>query len=120
MLVECDSRAQRTFFRTFDLDSRRSKQFCPPLMESDWNDLVGRVIEIIPANDVQEMAEFDSTDRSATTRDFSVQDLLRSKIPANCFLARFSTSACVHAAYTPSTLDLTNVPFLRCMKKHSL
>ena len=72
MLVECDSRAQRTFFRTFDLDSRCSKQFCLLLMESDWNDLVGRVIEITPANDVQEMAEFDCTARSATTRDFSV------------------------------------------------
>ena len=55
MLVECDSRAQRTFFRTFDLDSRCSKQFCPPLMESDWNDLVGRVIDTILANEVRKV-----------------------------------------------------------------
>ena len=48
MLMECDSRAQRTFFSTFEFDGRGTKQLNPPLVESDWYKLVGRLIEIIP------------------------------------------------------------------------
>ena len=40
MLMVCDSRTQRTFFRTFEFDRRGSNQFGPPLMESDWYNLV--------------------------------------------------------------------------------
>ena len=57
MLRECDSRAQRAFFCTFEFDSRGSKQFGPPLMESNWYTLVGRPIEILPADEVREMCE---------------------------------------------------------------
>ena len=45
MLMECDSRAQRSFFRTFEFDSFVSKQFSPPLVEPDWYGLVGLILE---------------------------------------------------------------------------
>ena len=57
MLMECDSGAQRTFFCTFGFDRRSSKQFGRPLMESDWNKLVGRLIETIPPDGVREIGE---------------------------------------------------------------
>ena len=43
MLMECDSGAQRSFFRTFDTCG--SKQSGAPLTESDWYDSVTRIIE---------------------------------------------------------------------------
>ena len=43
MPMECDSGAQRSFFRTFEFDSCGSKQVGPSLMESDWCDLVRRL-----------------------------------------------------------------------------
>ena len=44
MLMGRDGGAQRAFFRTFEFDSCGSKQFGPPSMESDWYDLVSRLI----------------------------------------------------------------------------
>ena len=57
ILTECDSGAQRSFFRTFEFDSCGRNQFRPPLMESHWHNLVGGFIEVILANDVREMGE---------------------------------------------------------------
>ena len=45
MLMECDSGAQRSFFRTFEFDSVGSKQFGPLVMESDGYDLVNRLLQ---------------------------------------------------------------------------
>ena len=55
--MECDRRAQRTFFHTSEFAGRGSTQFGPLLMESDWYTSVGRLIEIIPADEVREMGE---------------------------------------------------------------
>ena len=52
LTMRCDSRAQRSFFRSLELDSRGSKQFRPLLIESDWYNLVGRLIEVTPAEEV--------------------------------------------------------------------
>ena len=48
---------QCTFFRTFEFDNCGSKQFGPPLMESDWYKLVGLLIEIMLADEVREMVK---------------------------------------------------------------
>ena len=45
MLMECDSGAQRSFIRTFELDSCGSTQFWPPTAEADWYDLIGRILD---------------------------------------------------------------------------
>ena len=51
--TECDSWTQRTFFCTFEFDSRGSKLF-GTCLESNWYTLVGHLIEILPADDVRE------------------------------------------------------------------
>ena len=55
--MECDRGAPRSFFRTSEFDSCGSKQFGPTLMESDCHNLVGRLIEMLPADDAKEMGE---------------------------------------------------------------
>ena len=57
MLMECDSGAPRSFFRTFEFDSSGSQQFGPLLMESDCYKMVRRLIEIVPANEKRRMGE---------------------------------------------------------------
>ena len=57
MLTECDSGAPRSFFRTFQIDGRSNKQFDPPLMESDWCDLVSRILGAVPAGEVEGMGD---------------------------------------------------------------
>ena len=57
MLMECDSGAQCSFFRTFEFYSSASKQFDPPLMESDWYALVSRHLEIVLADEIQGTGE---------------------------------------------------------------
>ena len=54
---ESEGRAQRTFFRTVKFDSCNSKQLGSPSAESNWYNLVGRLIEIIPSNEVREVGE---------------------------------------------------------------
>ena len=56
-LMECDIEAQRSFFRTFEFDSCGSHQFSLHVMESDWYDLVSRLIEILPANETKGTGE---------------------------------------------------------------
>ena len=51
MLMDCDSGAERSFFRTFELDCCGTKQFCPPFDGIGLYDLVSRPIEIIPADE---------------------------------------------------------------------
>ena len=58
MLVEYDSGAQRLFFRTSEFDGCGSKQFGPPLMESDWFDMVIRFIEISVADEIRGLEKF--------------------------------------------------------------
>ena len=53
MLMECDSGAQRPFFRAFECDRFGSKQCGPPLMESDCYALVGRILETKLAVDIK-------------------------------------------------------------------
>ena len=57
MLVEYDSGAQRLFFRTSEFDGCGSKQFGPPLKESDWFDMVSRFIEISVADEIRGLGE---------------------------------------------------------------
>ena len=57
MVMDSVSWAQRTYFRTFEFDSRGSTRFGPPLVELDGYILVGRLIEITLADDVREMGE---------------------------------------------------------------
>ena len=53
MLMGCDSGAQRSFFRASEFDSCGSKQFGPPLTESGCCDLVSRLFDIMPADEVK-------------------------------------------------------------------
>ena len=57
MLTECDRGAQRSFFRTFEFDSFGSKQFGPPLVKSDSFDLKSRILEAVPASEIQGMGD---------------------------------------------------------------
>ena len=57
MLTDIDSGVQRSFFRTFEFDRCGSRQVGPPLMESHWYDLVSRILEIIPADEMKGMGE---------------------------------------------------------------
>ena len=57
MLVDYDSGAQRLFFRTSEFDGCGSKQFGPPLKESDWFDMVSRFIEISVADEIRGLGE---------------------------------------------------------------
>ena len=57
MLMECDSGAPRSFFRTFEFDGSGGKQFGPLLMKSDCYKMVRRLIEIVPANEIRRMGE---------------------------------------------------------------
>ena len=50
MLMECDTGAPRSFFRTFEFHGCRSKQCGPLVMESDWYDLENSSVEDIPAD----------------------------------------------------------------------
>ena len=56
-LIDCDSEAQRAFFHTSDFHKWGSKQFGPHLMESEWYDLVGILLETFHAGELKMMGE---------------------------------------------------------------
>ena len=55
MRMECDSGAQRSFFRTVEFDSGGSKQFGPLVVGSNQYGLVSRLLESIPADEIKDM-----------------------------------------------------------------
>ena len=55
--MDCDIETQRAFFHTSDFDEWGSKQFGPHLMESEWYDLVGILLETLRADEMKEMGE---------------------------------------------------------------
>ena len=58
MLMECVSGAQRSFFRTFDCRLLRQQAARSALgVESDWYDLVSRLIEIVLADETRCMSK---------------------------------------------------------------
>ena len=52
MLMECDTGAPRSLFRTFEFHGCRSKQCGPLVMESCWYDLENSSVEDIPAHEL--------------------------------------------------------------------
>ena len=57
--MECDRGAQRSFSLTAEFDSVSDKQCGPPITEPDWHDLMSRILDAIPADEMKWMGEID-------------------------------------------------------------
>ena len=57
ILMEGDRGAQRSFFRTTEFDSFGEKQCGPPRIESDWYDLMSRILDATQADEKKGMGK---------------------------------------------------------------